>query len=157
MARRRKVDPKPTLFPFLSVLAVVMGTLILIIAGMTQLSLAAAKQRVEIEPFDPRMKTPIYVECRRDGLLIHPTDPTSRDDAAFVNRSAMGLVGSPWDELTTRLQYSSTHYLLLLVRPDGVGTFADARTMVSSTNIDLGYEPLFGDGDVRFELRRDRR
>jgi len=76
MSRRRGRDPEPTLFPFLSVLAAVMGTLILIIAGQSQLAIASPKQRVEVERFDPSRKSPIYAECRRNVMVIYPDDPT---------------------------------------------------------------------------------
>ena len=153
MARRRPNDIELTLFPFLSVLAAVMGTLILIIAGNSQLALANPKQRVDIEPFNPARKSPIYVECRDDGVLIHPDDPTT-GRATFVARYDIGLADSAWATLTRRLEVDGTRYLLLLVRPDGVGTFSDARATVSGTHIDLGYEPLFGKGKVQFRPRR---
>jgi hypothetical protein len=54
-----------------------MGTLILIITGMTQIGLASPKQRVEVDALDVAKKSPVYVECRKDGVLIHPDDPTS--------------------------------------------------------------------------------
>ena len=153
MARRRARDPELTLFPFLSVLAAVMGTLILIITGMSQIGLANPKQRVEIEPFEPGKKSPVYVECRREGLLIHPDDPTA-GEPVFVRRYAMDDAEGAWVGLRTRLQYDSARYLMMLVRSDGVGTFGDARATLGDTNIDVGYEPLFGAGDVRFHERR---
>ncbi len=153
MARRRTSDPELSLFPFLSVLAAVMGTLILIIAGNSQLALANPKQRVDIDPFNPDKKSPIYVECRDDGVLIHPDDPTT-GRATFVARYDIGLADSAWATLTRRLEYDGSRYLLLLVRPDGVGTFGDVRATVSGTNIDLGYEPLFGKGKVQFRPKQ---
>ncbi len=155
MSRRRGRDPEPTLFPFLSVLAAVMGTLILIIAGQSQLALANPKQRVEVEPFDPSRKSPIYVECRKEIVVIYPDEPT-RGDPMVVARSDLNATGSAWNILTRRLRFDPTRYLLLLVRPDGVGTFTDARVSVSGMDIDLGYEPLFGRGKLRFH-QKDRR
>lgn len=152
MSRRKTKDPDFSLFPFLSVLVAVMGTLILIITGMTQIGLASPKQRVEIDPFEPGKKSPVYVECRKDGVLIHPDDPTA-GEPVFVARKQIDDHDSAWYSLTTRLQYDTTRYLLMLVRPDGVGTFGDARAAVSEAGIDVGYEPIFGPGDVRFHQR----
>lgn len=153
MARRRAEPPQPTLFPFLSVLAAVMGTLILIIAGMSQLALANPKQRIETDPFDPGKKNPTYVECVAAGVLIYAEDPTDREPL-FVPRSDVRNDTGAWYGLTRRLEYDDTRYLMLLVRPDGVGSYSDARASVSGTTIDLGYEPLFGTGDVSFRARK---
>jgi hypothetical protein len=156
VSRRKTKDPEFSLFPFLSVLVAVMGTLILIIAGMTQIGLASPKQRVEVDAFDPGKKNPVYVECRAEGVLIHPDDPT-RGAPVFVGRSAMARPESAFSALLTRLQYDEARYLQLLVRSDGVGTFADARAAVTDTGIDLGYEPLLGSADVRFHQKGPRR
>jgi len=153
MARRRTSDPELTLFPFLSVLAAVMGTLILIIAGNSQLALANPKQRVDVEAFHPDKKSSVYVECRDDGVLIYPDDPND-GRGSFVERYDIGLSDSAWATLVRRLEYDGTRYLLLLVRPEGVGTFKEVRATVSGTNIDLGYEPLFGKGKVQFRPKR---
>ncbi len=152
MARRRTKDAEFSLFPFLSVLVSVMGTLILIIAGMTQIGLASPKQRVEIDAFDPARKNPVYVECQKEGVLIHPDDP-STGAPVFVARGEMEDPESAWFALMTRLTYDPTRYLQMLVRADGVGTFGDVRAAVSDTGIDVGYEPIFGAGDVRFHQK----
>jgi hypothetical protein len=152
VARRKTKDTEFSLFPFLSVLVSVMGTLILIIAGMTQIGLASPKQRVEIDAFDPARKNPVYVECQSEGVLIHPDDPT-KGAPVFVARRDMEEPDSAWYALVTRLTYDSTRYLQMLVRKDGVGTFGAARAAVSDTGIDVGYEPLFGSGDVRFHRK----
>lgn len=152
MARRKTKDPEFSLFPFMSVLVAVMGTLILIIAGTTQIGLASPKQRVEIDSFDPTKKNPVYVECQKEGVLIHPDDPTN-GAPVFVARGDMDEPDSAWYALRMRLQYDSTRYLQMLVRKDGVRTFNDARMAVSDTGIDVGYEPLLGDGEVRFHQK----
>lgn len=152
MARRKTKDPEFSLFPFLSVLVSVMGTLILIIAGMTQIGLAAPKQRVEVDPFDPAKKNPVYVECQKDGVLVHPDDPT-KGVPVFIARRDLAEPDGAFHALMRRLQFDGTRYLQMLVRQDGVGTFGDVRAAVSETGIDVGYEPLFGSGDVRFHRK----
>jgi hypothetical protein len=149
VSRRKTKDPEFSLFPFLSVLVSVMGTLILIIAGMTQIGLASPKQRVETDSFDPTKKNPVYVECQKGGVLIHPDDPAT-GTPVFVARRELDEPGSAMSALRLRLQYDSTRYLQMLVRHDGVGTFDDVRAAMSDTGVDVGYEPLFGAGDVRF-------
>ena len=153
MARRKTKDPEFSLFPFMSVLVAVMGTLILIIAGTTQIGLASPKQRVEIDTFDPARKNPVYVECQKEGVLIHPDDPTT-GAPVFTPRGELEEFDSAWSALRRRLQFDSTRYLQMLVRQDGIRTFNDVRASVSDTGIDVGYEPLFGSGEVRFQPKR---
>jgi hypothetical protein len=155
VARRKTKDPEFSLFPFLSVLVAVMGTLILIIAGMTEIGLASPRQRVEVDAFDATRKNPVYVECQRDGVLIHPDDPTS-GAPVFVTRRDLPEPDAAFAALVNRLQYDPSRYLQMLVRQDGVGTFHDVRAAVSDTGVELGYEPIFGSGDVLFQRRRGR-
>ncbi|MFW6153711.1 MAG: hypothetical protein ACOC95_00670 [Planctomycetota bacterium] len=61
-----------TLFPFLSVLFGVIGSLILVMAAQAALSLADADQYIQSIPGGQTERDPVYVECRADGLLIHP-------------------------------------------------------------------------------------
>jgi len=149
MARRRSGDPEPTLFPFLSVLAAVMGTLILIISGMSQIALAQPKPRIDVERFHPQKKSPIYVECRRFGLRIYPDEP-SAGEPVFVWNKDIGSPSSAWMKLSARLELDSTSYVMFLVRAEGVGSFERARDTISGTRVEFGYDPLFGDGEVRF-------
>ncbi|MBK8251537.1 MAG: hypothetical protein IPK82_02570 [Polyangiaceae bacterium] len=155
MARRKTLDPEPSLFPFLSVLAAVMGTLVLIISGMSKIALASPKQKIEVETFHPEKKAPIYVECREDELRIYGDDPSS-GFAESVPRANMVLGSSAWQRLVQRLQRDSSHYILFLIRENGITTFESARTDVAGTNIEVGYEPLFGTGDVLFHNRKLR-
>ena len=153
MARRKASDPGLSLFPFLSVLAAVMGTLILIISGMSQLALASPKQGVDVYSFDPGKKTAIYVECRKFGVRIYPEDPTA-GQPQWVSRDAIFADTSAWSDLTRRMEHDGTRYVMLLVRENGVGTYNDVRASLSASNIELGYEPVFGDGPVRFRKRK---
>ncbi len=150
MARRPRNDPEPTLFPFLSVLAAVMGTLILVISGMAQINMSQPKPRVDVERFDEAKKVAIYVECRRTGLFVYPDEPGSAEPK-FVKREQIGSPSSAFVDLSQRLELDSTRYVMFLIRPEGVGSFEDARALVAGTRVEYGYEPLFGVGDVRFK------
>jgi hypothetical protein len=158
MARRKTEGPELSLFPFLSVLAAVMGTLILVISGMSQIALASPKQRVDVERFDPGKKSPIYVECARTGLYVHPDDPTGGAEGAgpvFVHRDRIADdPTSAWHAVKTRLAIDPTRYVMFLVRADGIATFTAAHDAAVATGADVAYEPLFGDGDVRFVAKR---
>ncbi len=148
--RRRTQDAEATMFPFLSVLAAVIGILVLLIAGMSRLAIASPKERVEMDAWRPDKKSPVYVECRSAGLIIYPEDPR-RGVATFVPRADMDRAGGPWALLTARLERDPTRYLMLLVRQEGVLTFEAARA--GAAGIELAYEPLFGKGELRFQPR----
>lgn len=156
MARVRPADPEPSLFPFLSVLAAVMGTLTLIIAGMSQIALAAPRPRVDVERFDPGKKSAVYVECRADGLLLHPDLDEPGESPTFVGWSDIHRDDGEWGALRRRLAHDPGRYLVLLVRADGVGAFHAARETLGDAPIDVAHEPLFGTGDVRFRRRAAR-
>jgi hypothetical protein len=153
MARRKTKDAEFSLFPFLSVLVSVMGTLILIITGMTQIGLLSPRPRIEIDAFDATKKNPVYVECRKEGMLIHPDDPTTGALPVFVARNDVSKPDSAWYALAMRLQYDSTRYAEMLIRQDGVGTFNEARALASEMGVDVAYEPLVQSGAVRFHAR----
>lgn len=150
--RRPRRDPEPSLFSFLSVLKAVMGTLTLIISGMSHLAFANPKQRIEVEAFTPGKKSAVHVECRAEGVVIHPEEG-SEASPTLVRRGALDAADSDWSVLRRSLENDPQHYLMLLVRADGVGTFHDARASLGDAPIDVGYEPLFGTGDVQLRQR----
>ncbi len=149
--RRKSSAAEFTLFPFLSVLATVIGTLILI-SGMAQIALAKPKQRIEVEAFHPSKKDPIFVECRSSGLVIYADDPTT-GEKVHVARYDIMTNDSAWDALWKRVQHDPNHYIQFLVREEGVGSFNDARATLADSGIEVGYEPLFIEGDLKFKRR----
>ena len=74
-----------TLFPFLSILFGVIGVMVLMMAGEAALSLTDADQLIEQSPAGEKQRSVVYVECRDEGILIHPERlpiglPQLRDD-----------------------------------------------------------------------------
>ena len=68
---RHRTDTENSLFPFLSVLACAIGVLIVIIGGQNLIALGSSDQIIEVTG-TLKGKTPVYVECDRDGIVIHP-------------------------------------------------------------------------------------
>lgn len=149
--RRKASAPELTLFPFLSVLAMVIGTLILI-SGMAQIALAKPKQRIVVDAFKPGKKDPIFVECHKKGLTIFGDDPTS-GERERVWRDEIGAADGPWADLWKRVQHDPNHYIQFLVRESGVGAFNEARAAIEGMGVEYGYEPLFLDGDLSFKQK----
>ncbi|MEL6440956.1 MAG: hypothetical protein AAFQ80_17080 [Cyanobacteria bacterium J06621_8] len=137
----RKSTTEVELFPFLSVLACTIGTLILLIIVLTTQALEP-QEAVVVAKVDEnsrganRDKTPVYIECREDGFVLHPS-------TEFAPRADLYDQESPLGEILTSLkQNKSEQYLIVIVRPDGLEMFNLIRNIVQESGIDLGYEPL---------------
>jgi hypothetical protein len=140
-----------SLFPFLSVLACVTGTLSFLISGMSTMALAGSEQIIELTAEGTR-KRPNYVETRNDGLLLHPDgeavalDQIENEKGAFV---------AMLDRIRAR---NSEECLILLVRPDGLEAFDAARSAATAymrrngVYIDFGYDAVYAAGPI--EIRR---
>ncbi len=141
MARRvrKKTTFALDLFPFLSILACTIGTLILLIIVMTVQSLSNQRSVTIVakgETGQNQNKQPYYVECRGEGVIIHP-------QKTFVPIADLNRRNSPLESLLERLQRRRNQdYLIVVVRPDGIEVFKELRAIVEPLGIDLGYEPL---------------
>ena len=141
MSRRsiyRKRQTEVELFPFLSVLACTIGTLILLIIVLT--SQALQPQEAVVVAIDDggsnRNKTPLYIEAREDGFVLHPSKE-------FAPRADLYDEQSPLRRTITNLKANKNEqYLILILRPDGLEMFDKIRELVEQDGIDIGYEPL---------------
>ncbi len=144
MSRRniyRKKQAEVELFPFLSVLACTIGTLILLIIVLTtqalkpQEAVVVAKAEKDGNGIN-KNKTPLYIECRQDGFIIHPSKE-------FAPRADIYDPKSPLRKTIAKLKANKDkQYLIVILRPDGLEMFDKLRALVDKEGIDIGYEPL---------------
>ena len=144
MSRRniyRKKQTEVELFPFLSVLACTIGTLILLIIVLTtqaldpQEAVVVAKAEKDGKGAN-KNKTPLYIECRQDGFIIHPSKE-------FAPRADIYDRESPLRKTIAKLKANKDkQYLIVILRPDGLEMFNKLRELVDKEGIDIGYEPL---------------
>ena len=144
MSRRsfhRKQQTNVELFPFLSVLACTIGTLILLIIVMTTQALEP-QEAVVVAKVDEdsqgsnKEKTPVYIEARKDGFVLHPSKE-------FAPRADLYDKESPLRKTIAELEDNKKEqYLILILRPDGLEMFNKLRAEVEKAEIDIGYEPL---------------
>ena len=144
MARRsiyRKRQTEVELFPFLSVLACTIGTLILLIIVLTTQALEP-QEAVVVAKVDENSKganqnkTPLYIEARKDGFILHPSKE-------FAPRADLYDEQSPLRTTVANLKANKDEqYLILILRPDGLEMFDRIRELVEQDGIDIGYEPL---------------
>ena len=147
---RRKQQTEVELFPFLSVLACTIGTLILLIIVLTTQALEPQEAVIVAKTDEDsggsnQNKTPIYIEARENGFMLHP-------DKKFAPRADL------YDEesllrrtIATIEANKDKQYLILILRPDGLEMFDKARNLVREKGIDIGYEPLEYGLDLKIE------
>lgn len=141
---RRKAGPTVSLFSFLDILAGLIGTLTLIISGMTIFAMTTSEQILKLPDADAAAKVPRYVECVHDGLILHP----ERTPVALAD---MENDGGPWKSaLQAVAQNADRQYVVFLIRPDGLESFNQAKAMADRREVDTGYEPVYAAGPIRF-------
>ncbi|MEO1673063.1 MAG: hypothetical protein AAFR77_20185, partial [Cyanobacteria bacterium J06631_2] len=126
---RRKQQTEVELFPFLSVLACTIGTLILLIIVLTTQALEP-QEAVVVAKVDEdsqgsnKNKTPLYLEARKNGFVLHPSKK-------FAPRADLYDEESPLRKTIAQLKANrDTQYLILILRPDGLEMFDKARELV---------------------------
>ena len=141
-APRRQAE----LFPFLAVLACMIGTLILIIIVVTSGVLGSRRSITLVARDDGGRNItlqPHYVEVRGDGVLLHP-------GLEFVPADAVDRGDTALRRLLRRVQaHKDTEYVIVAVRPDGFTLFDEVRNQVEGRGIQIGYEPV----DAEWKLR----
>ena len=129
----------------------------------------AEKRSYAIVPYqgpNGTYRKPIYIECRNDGIVIHPEgieflpadfvarkwsgNPLAavlRATREFVNARAVA-VGEP---------EPPDPYPVLLIRPDGLKQYSLARSAITAWDSDYGYEFIEADWKLDFPELADPR
>lgn len=91
-------------------------------------------------------KVPVFIECKAEGYLVHPGETTY---APFRHEKRDGSdPGLPDPAFLSFLQEvdreNARKYLVLLVHPNGVQAFWDAKHLLERqfANLSKGYEPF---------------
>jgi hypothetical protein len=149
--RRRSITRKPIeteLFPFLSVLACTIGTLILLIIVITSQTYGSEREVrivVKSEQGANSSKTPRYLEARVDGVMIHPQQ-------TFIPLNQLENSNSALSQIIARVkQNRNQEYFIVAVRPDAFSVFETLRGLIEKEGISLGYEPLDAGWKLRVE------
>lgn len=148
--RRRSISRQHTeveLFPFLSILACTIGTLILLIIVLTTQALNKQEvtivARTEEENGVNKTKNPRYIECKADGVIIYPGEE-------FVSLEQLDKPNSAMTKLLSQMEQNrDREYLIVAVRANGIDTFNLVRNLIEGAKIDIGYEPI----DANWQLK----
>lgn len=144
--RRHGAGLQAELFPFLAVLACMIGTLILIIIVVTS-GVLGSKRSITLVARDDDGRSvtlkPHYVEVRGDGVLIHP-------GMEFVAADQVDGRDTALRRLLRQVEArKDTEYVIVAVRPDGFTLFDQVRDEVEGRGIQIGYEPVDADWKLR--------
>lgn len=92
-------------------------------------------------------RRPIYVECTRDGLVVHPGRAVLSGPASTVLGLRAEIESRSGQRLRRAIPGSNTTgdptsdpYILFLVRPEGIHSYQDAQTALHGLQVDFGYE-----------------
>ena len=145
--RSSSSPPEIDLFPFLSILFCTIGTLVLIIIllvvqanGNTKKVTIIAKNSGSIN----QNKIPLYVECQKNGVIIHPSQE-------FVATEDLNQTNSVLNQLFSQIKAEKEEYIIVAIRPDGIEVFQKIRELIESKGIDIGYEPI--DQDWQLQIK----
>ena len=90
-------------------------------------------------------KNPHYIECREDGIIIHPSQE-------FVANKDLANSGSALGKLILQVSdRKEQEYIIVAVRPNGFQVFEKVRNLLEQADIDIGFEPIDQDWKLRIE------
>lgn len=102
-------------------------------------------------------RRPIYIECTQQGIVVQPEGivispkdliPPGPSNPLSV---ALRLLRSQYDEMDRKAdQLNPPPYPLLLIRPDGIESYAYARQALADWDDQFGYELIDGEMKLAF-------
>ncbi len=102
-------------------------------------------------------RRPVYIECRREAIVIQPegVELTEDEFAGYLgpgNPLAAAVRGMReyWARQTPGGTPTTEPYPLLLVRPEGIKSYYAARAALDSWGSDFGYELVGADWNLKF-------
>jgi hypothetical protein len=96
------------------------------------------------EEGEAHAKSPNYVECLEDGVILHPGEEFIAKEIILQSKSILdGFLNEISDN-------SEEEYLIMAVRPKGIETFYTVRELARDKKIDFGYEPVDEGWKLRF-------
>ncbi len=156
MARPHKHDPEIDVLPYMDSMVIVLNLICLIIIVMIVPIIENAKQvsNMSFEKLirskeSKRVQTlsPIYFDCKPDGVSILPGDIS-------VTQQDLVKPGNPVEKVLTRIQgRADEEYIILLVRPHSLPVYRYLRKEVLRRGILTGFDIV--DADVVLDWRAE--
>lgn len=149
MRRRIKTNKiEIELFPFLSILACTIGSLILLVIVISTETLNKNPQVTIIARNIGgvnQKKQPRYIECKEDGVIIYPSKE-------FVSKNELNKPNSKLLQFIDKIKANKNkEYVIVAVRPKGIDVFQKVRELIEKEEIDIGYEPIEEDWTLKIQ------
>ncbi|MCU0718828.1 MAG: hypothetical protein MUC83_03930 [Pirellula sp.] len=112
-----------------------------------------------IMPYTGRSGTtrrPVYIECVKGKVVIQPEGIVIEDQDLLPPgpgnplATALRVLRNAYTERDAQYGFTQPPYPLLIVRPDGIESYARARTAMSSWDDQFGYELVEADMELAF-------
>ena len=128
------------LFPFLSVVACTLGSIMLLIIIISTKVAADAQQNLLTLPeneqeIDLTDKEVVYIECSEAGVNLYPS-------GQFVSEDQIDVSSSQLNQFLSEVQEQENGMVYVLIRPSGVGIFDEVRNLIEQKGIEFRYEPI---------------
>ena len=141
MSQRRKPLTPPSidieLFPFLSVLASTIGSLLFLIIIVSVQAVNQDWIPMEIIANEEEGKKAHFIECSEEGIILHNTKKE------FISTDKIVGSGSPLIDFLEEVgQNKEQEYILVVIRPSGIENFNLVREQVELRDIDIGFVPF---------------
>ena len=102
-------------------------------------------------------RRPVYLECTKDGVIVQPegllislNDLKPPLGPGNPLDAALRVLRLAYQQRDTTFGINQPPYPLLLVRPDGIHTYALAREAMNGWDDQFGYELINADMDLKF-------
>lgn len=102
-------------------------------------------------------RRPVYLECRKEGVVVQPEGILIRAEdlrppfgPGNPLDSALRVLRVAYQKKDTTFGITQPPYPLLMVRPDGIQTYALARSAMGSWDDQFGYELIEADMKLAF-------
>lgn len=147
--RRKTKSPKIELelFPFLSVLACTIGSLILLIIVISTETLNSNPEVTIIAKTEQgvnQKKQPRYIESKKEGIVLYPSQE-------LIPRNQLNKSQKLADFLQEIKRNKDKEYVIVAIRPTGIETFEEVREIIEKEEIDIGYEPIDENWILKFD------
>lgn len=128
------------LFPFLSVVACTLGSIMLLIIIISTKVGVDAQQNLLTLPeneqeIDLTDKEVVYIECSEAGVNLYP-------GSQFVSEDQIGASSLQLNQFLSEVQEQENGMVYVLIRPSGVGVFDQVRSLIEQKGIEFRYEPI---------------
>jgi len=139
-SKRKKGSEGPSMFPFLSVLFCLLGTLMFLGVGIASTGLERAADHVS---FKVKHESGSSLSLKRPIFLICSGDTARSTEGAYVFTAAEEARvdrsrwrGTPFTDFLDALVAQDEAYPLFLVRPDGIDLYRQLRDILEDRNRD---------------------